>query len=267
MVNFENGMVVAQFFGNYGMLEIYVGIFSGLFLYLSSLAVIFVSLGYGKVMKDRVHLIGDSIGPGGIKLAERGIPGWQFVSAGIFFTGLVGIGEVMKHLLDVPILFNFLDYLTLISPPAALYFFYIGIKKHLQKEIGGVILKKIIITTLILFDLVGGLAVSAEYYGADIKNFFLYLILVPVLIFSAIVFRAAFRAYEKYLLFIPAVSAMVLSTALLALVTFAVQLSVIFEYAGVFIIVQGVKDILLSVTATSILAYGGGIRMMKIRRM
>ena len=267
MVSFENDVLVPQFLGNYGMHEIYVNALAGLFLYAASLAVIVISLGYGRVMKDRVQLIGDSIGPGGTKLAERGMPGWQYISAGILYTGITGLAGAMKLLFENPVQIMFFDYLTMLSPPFALYFFYVGINQHLRKEIKGVFLKNIILITILLYDLVGVLTLLAVTYGPAVKNFSLYFIIVPVFILSIIVFRTAFQAYEKYLLFMPTVSAMVLSTSLLALVTFASELSVVFGYAGVYIFAQGVKDILICVTATSILAYGGVIRTMKIRKM
>lgn len=267
MANFENGMLVPQFLGNYGMHEIYVNVLSGLFLYVASLTVIVVSLGYGRVMKDRVHLIGDSIGPGGIRLAERGTPGWQYISAGILYTGITGLAGVMKLLFENSIQIVFFDYLTMLSPPFAMYFFYVGIKQHLRKEIKGVFLKNIILITILLYDLIGVLTLSTVTYGPDVKDFFLYFIIVPVFILSIIVFKTAFRAYEKYLLFMPTVSAMVLSTSLLALVTFAGELSVVFGYADGYILAQGVKDILICVTATSIIAYGGAIWTLKKKRM
>lgn len=267
MVSFEDGVLGSQLFGNYGMFEIYVEILSGLFLYAASLAVIVVSLGYGRVMKDRVHLIGDSIGPGGVKLSERGTPGWQYISAGLVYTGITGLAGTLKLIFDHPMQIIFFDYLKLLSPPIALYFFYMGIKQHLRKEIKGIFLKNIILITILLYDLVGVLTLAAVTYGPELKNFFLYFIFVPVFILSIIVFKTAFQAYEKYLLFMPTVSAMVLSTSLLALVTLAGELSIVFGYAGVFIISQGVKDILVSVTATSILAYGGVIRTLRKKKM
>ncbi|MBU2559589.1 hypothetical protein KKA03_01685 [archaeon] len=274
MVNFENGMLAAQLQGNFGMHEIYISILAGLFLYVSSLVVIVVSLGYGRVMKDRVALIGDSIGPGGVKLAERGIPGWQYISAGLVYTGITGLAGTLKLLFVHPLQLIFFDYLTLLSPPIALYFFYAGIKQHLRKEVKGVFLKNIILITVLLYDLVGVLTILSEsylqdlaFYATDVRTLFLYFIILPILILSAITFKTAFKAYEKYLLFMPTVSAMVISTSLLALVTLAGELSITSGYAGIYIIAQGVKDILICVTATSILAYGGAVRMMKIRKM
>jgi hypothetical protein len=274
MVNFENGMLEVQLLGNFGMHEIYVNVLSGLFLYVASLVVIVVSLGYGRVMKDRVHLIGDSIGPGGIKLAERGTPGWQYISAGLVYTGITGISGGLKLIFTHPLQIIFFDYLALLSPPIALYFFYAGIKQHLRKEVKGIFLKNIILITVLLYDLVGGLTIFSEsylqdiaFYATDIRTLFLYFIILPVLILSAITFKTAFQAYEKYLLFMPTVSAMVLSTSLLALITLAGELSIASGYAEIYILAQGVEDILICVTATSILAYGGAVRMMKIRKM
>jgi hypothetical protein len=54
MVNFGNGTLENQFFGNYGMLEIYVNVLAGLFLLVSSLATITVSLSYGRSIKNEI---------------------------------------------------------------------------------------------------------------------------------------------------------------------------------------------------------------------
>ena len=260
-------MLESQLLGNYGMLEVYVELLAGGFLFFASLAAILMSLSYGRVMRDRVHLIGDSIGPGGVKLAERGVPGWQYISTGIFFTGLIGVGEVMEHFFEAPVAIIFYNYLTIMSPPAALYFFYIGIKKHLSKELEGAVMVRFLLVGIIFYIIVGGLSLATEYYSAEIKKFYLYFIVLPILIFSAVVFKTAFQAYEKYLLFMPTVSAMVLSTTFLALFTLASELSIVLGYPTIYILSQAIKDILVCVAGTSILAYGGAIRMMKIRRM
>jgi hypothetical protein len=135
------------------------------------------------------------------------------------------------------------------------------------KELIGLVWVRFVLVMVMFYIAVGGLTLATELYSADLMNLFMYFIFVPVLIFSAIVFKTAFRAYEKYLLFMPTVSAMVLSTALLALVTLAGHLGILFGYGFAYILAQGVKDVLISVTATSILAYGGAVRMLRKQRI
>jgi hypothetical protein len=267
MVNFEDGVLAAQFFGNYGMVEIYVNILAGMFLLASSLAAIAMTISYGMGLKSEVRLIGSSIGPGGIKMAERGLPGWQYISMGVLYVGLIGFGELMEHLFKSPITIYFYDYLTMLSPPVALYFFYLGIKKHVEKEIVVFYLVRFILVNVVFYIVCGGLSLATMAYGDALRNFFLYFIVIPVLILSVIVFRTAWSAYEKYLVFMPTVSAMVLATAFLALVTLVAQLSVVFGYGDFYIVGQTLIDILMCVTGTSIFAYGGAVRMIRKQRI
>jgi hypothetical protein len=153
------------------------------------------------------------------------------------------------------------------SPPVALYFFYIGIKKHVSKELEGLVIVRFILVSVIFYIVVGVLTLATVYYSSNLRNFYLSFILVPVLILSGVVFKTAFQAYEKYLLFMPTVSSMVLSTSMLALVTLASELIIIFGYGDAYVFIQGIKDILICVTATSILAYGGAVRMIGKQRI
>lgn len=267
MVNIESGVLTGQFFGNYGMVEIYVNILAGLFLFVASLAAVTMNLSYARRLSGELRLIGSSIGPGGIKMAERGLPGWQYISVGVLFSGLIGFGEVMGLFFNAPIAIIFYRYLTVMAPPVSLYFFYIGIKKHVKKEMVGFVPVRFVLLGLIFYITVGGLSLVTQYYSASLQKFFMYLIFLPVLIFSGIVFKTAWQAYERYLLFMPTVSSVVLATATLALVTLIGQISIALGYGFVYILSQAVKDILICVTATSIVAYGGAVRMLKKQRI
>ena len=267
MVDFEEGVLVGQFFGNYGMLEIYVNVLAGVFLLFASLAAIILTISYGRSLRSEIRLIGSSVGPGGIKMAERGLPGWQYISMGVLYTGLIGFGEIMEHAFTSPIAIIFYNYMTMLSPPIALYFYYIGIKKHIGKEVIVFPLVRFILINILFYILVGLLSLATEIYAETLRNFFVFFIVVPIIILSVIAFREAWRVYEKYLLFIPTVSAMVLSTSVLALSILAGELSFILGLGDIHILMQGVTDVNIIVAGTSILAYGGAVRVIKINRI
>jgi hypothetical protein len=214
-----------------------------------------------------VRLIGSSIGPGGIKMAERGLPGWQYISMGVLYTGLVGFGEVMEHAFTSPIAIMFYNYMTMLSPPIALYFYYIGIKKHIGKEVIVFPLVRFITVNVLFYILVGVMALATETYQEAVRNFFVFFLVIPIIALSVIAFKEAWQVYEKYLLYIPSVSAMVLSTAVMALSILAGELSFIFGYGGAYIWMQGITDVNIIVAGTSTLTFGGAVRMIKINRI
>jgi hypothetical protein len=264
MVDFENGVLVNQLVGNYGMSEVYVEVFSGALLFLSSLVGIIVShFIFGRDILHRGYLVRSLVISRryeGIKFTEPGLLGWQSVSAAIVFTGLTGLGYSMKHMYDSATLVNFFHGLTIVSPPTALYFYQMGIEKHVRREYEGRILPKVV-WGIVLFTLtIGMLSLLSEFYS-DVSEIFLLFILTPIFIYAFFVMGVAVRAYGKHLMFIPVVSAMTILTALLTLSILAEQLSLIIGNINLFFIAQSSKDILMSMTAASILIYSITMRV------
>ena len=264
MVDFENGVLVNQLVGNYGMSEIYVEIFSGTLLFLSSLVGIIVSrFIFGRDILHRGYLIRSLIISrryDGIKFTEPGLLGWQSVSAAMVFSGLTGLGYSMKHLYDSTTLVNFFHSLTIVSPPIALYFYHMGIEKHVKREYERRVLPKVIWGVVLFMLVVSMFSLLSKFYS-DVAEIFLFFILVPILIYAFFVMGVAVKAYGKHLMFIPIVSAMAMLTAFLTLAILAGQFAQIIGNVTLFLIAQSAKDALISMTAASILIYSVTMRV------
>jgi hypothetical protein len=264
MVDFENGVLIGQLAGHYGMSEIYVEIFSGTVLFLSCLVGVVVShFTFGRDVLHRGYLIRSLVISRkyeGIKFTEPGLLGWQSVSAAILYSGLTGLGYSMKHIYDSIILVNFFQGLTIVSPPIALYFYHMGIKKHVKREYDKVILPNVVGGTVLFIFVVGMLSLLSEFYN-NVAEIFFFFILLPILFYTFFVMGVALKAYGKHLLFIPTVSAMAILTALLTLTILAGQFSIAIGNVNLFLIAQSTKDVLISMTAASILIYSVTMRV------
>lgn len=264
MVEFENGVLVNQLVGNYGMSGVYVEIFSGVLLFLSCItSIIIAHATFGRDVLQRGFLISSLVISRryeGIKMTEPGLLGWQTISAAMFYTGLIGLGESLKHLFENPLVVNFFHTLTIFAPPVALYFFYIGIKKHINREYDTVILPIVFWGTVAFLYAVAVIAIFASYYEGIVEVIF-YLALLPVLILAGILMGMALRSYSKHIIFIPAASMMAIMTALLVISMLIEKMSIIYRVGDVYVVSQVAKDILLSMTAASVLIYTGATQV------
>ncbi len=112
MVQFGvQGQFVGQLAGHYGLNEIYAHIYASMFLFNMSLIAIAMLYYYYRSSIIKIQGI------------------WN----GIFYTGLIGLGETLEHFSGVTIGSMF-HYLHLISAPIALLFYYQGIKEIFEKK-------------------------------------------------------------------------------------------------------------------------------------
>ncbi|MBU2559588.1 hypothetical protein KKA03_01680 [archaeon] len=249
---------------SYGMSEIYVEIFSGTLLFLSSLAGLIIShFIFGRDILHRGYLVRSLVISSrydGIKFTEPGLLGWQSVSAAIVFSGLTGLGYSMKHLSDGATMVNFFHSLTVVSPAIALYFYHMGIEKHVRREYERRVLPKIIWGVVLFMLVVSMFSLLSKFYN-DVAEIFLFFILVPIMIYAFFVIGVAIKAYGKHLIFVPTVSAMTILTAFLTLAILAGQFAQIIGNATLFLIAQSAKDAFISMTAASILIYSITMRV------
>jgi hypothetical protein len=264
MVEFENGTLVNQIVGNYGMSEVYVETFSGALLFLSCVASITIAHStFGRDILHRGFLIRSLIISRryeGIKMTEPGLLGWQTISAAILYTGLIGLGESMRHLFENPLMVNFFQVISILAAPIALHFFYLGIRKHIKREYDTVILPLIVWGTVAFLYAAAVLAIFASYYEGIIEVFF-YLALFPVLALAGLLMGMAFKSYSKHVVFIPGASMMGMMTALLVISMLIERMSIMYRAGDIYIVAQVAKDILLSMTAASVLIYTGATQV------
>lgn len=258
MVNFENGVLIGQIAGNHGMSGVYVEIFASVLLFLICLAsVIFAHFTFGRDVLQRGFLIRSLIISRryeGIKLSEPGLLGWQTMSVAILYIGFMGLGEAMEHLFLSSILVNFFRSLTLISPPIALYFIYLSIRKHVNREYETVILPTAIWGTAGFLYVVGILAILAEY-DPYLMGVFFYFTLIPVLLLAGFVWGMAVKSYAKHILFIPTASSMAFLTTILVIFMLVERTSITIGNADIYVLANSGKDVLLAMTAASVLIY------------
>ncbi len=113
MVQFgPQGLFTGQLSGHYGLLEIYSHIYVSTFLFIMSLVSIAMLYYYYRSSIVKVQGI------------------WN----GIFYTGLIGLGEVLEHFFTDVTIGSMFHYLHLISAPNELLFYYNGIKEIFEKK-------------------------------------------------------------------------------------------------------------------------------------
>jgi hypothetical protein len=176
------------------------------------------------------------------------------MSVAILYTGFIGLGEAMEHLLLSPILVNFFHSLTIISPSIALYFIYLSIRKHVNREYETVILPKAVWGTAGFIYVVGILAILAEY-DTYIMEIFFYFTLIPSLILAGFVWGIAVKSYAKHILFIPTASSMAFLTSILVIFMLIVRISITTGNADIYVLANSGKCTLLAMTAASVLIY------------
>ncbi len=108
MVSFDlNGRLIDQVTGHHGLLEIYAHIYASLFLFLVSLVSIFMLYYYFR----------------------SSIFKYQSLLNGIFFTGLIGLGETLEHVFLDPFTGSMFHYLHLLAAPVALIFYFFSLRE------------------------------------------------------------------------------------------------------------------------------------------
>lgn len=106
------GQFIGQMAGHYGLNEIYAHIYASMFLFTMSLIAIAMLFYYYRSSIIKVQGI------------------WN----GIFYTGLIGLGEALEHFFSNITIGSMFHYLHLISAPIALIFYYMGIKEIFEKK-------------------------------------------------------------------------------------------------------------------------------------
>lgn len=251
VVEFQGNALIEQFTGHYGLLEQYVHQTAGLFLFLSSLmgiAVILLRCGAYRV-------------------------GWPSIMAGLFSTGLIGLGEFAEHFFEVgggfrlfysPSGHDFFHYLHMIGAPVALFFLYIGIKEYIvsgTREAEFMQVKKILMILAASFLLAGILAAQAEApWDEKIEGSFIIITILPTIVIALTLLNVTKKAVGEYGLMMISVSMMISAIAVSAtLLSFTILIgrqADIWGLASLYIASHVAQDVLHAVTGTLILGFG-----------
>lgn len=125
---------------------------------------------------------------------------------------------------------------------------------------------KVILAMLVTFLISGVLSIlSMSSYGAFVERYFLSFIIAPMLLFYSIMFKTIWELYDDIPLFVPMVYAMVAFTTLASFFTLLGRFAHFFHYFEIYVIVNTLKDLSITVIATGIFMYSVGVRLMKIQ--
>lgn len=229
----EHKILIDQYQGHYGLQEIYVHYYAGIFLFTASmLCIIFI---YRNSWESR---------------SGHSIP------AGIFLTGLIGFGEVAEHFTTTPFGHDFYHYLHLVSGSLAVFFLFIGLKGHIGN-------KNKLSFSLVLGMMTIGLLVSAGAasqsnmpWDMEIEIPFLILTALPAFAISIIILFIEYKKiFKNPSLFVLLISLIGASATIL---TLDIIIGRIFDITGMasgYTITHAIQDVLHATTGAFILAF------------
>jgi len=240
MVALQGKIVEEQFFGHYGMPEIYVHYMAGLLLFFVSIAAVVV---IKRTLKDTgFH-----------------IPGLML---GIITTGFIGLGEVFEHFYKDPFIVGFFHYLHLISGLAALLFFYYGIKEFAQQCSYG---KAEFISSEVQIGVTAGVltipfllsSVITTPVASAVELGFIIIILLPILLFSFLIVKEALNMRKAMIVLYPLAAAM--QVAIINFVILFGRIADIKNIAWLYIVTHAFQDVLLSGLTAIVMFFTFGI--------
>ncbi len=233
----EHKMLIDQYQGHYGLQEIYVHYYAGIFLFIASI----------------VYLI----------TFRKNKSGYS-MPAGIFLTGLIGLGEVAEHLTTTPFGHDFYHYLHLVSGSLAVFFLFTGLKEHIENKIKlslSLILGMIALGILVS---IGAASRSNTPWDMEIEIPFLIFTALPAFIISIIIlfieYKKIFKKPSSFVLLLSLIGAGV------TILTLDIIIGRIFDIAGLasgYIITHALQDVLHAITGAFILTFGFSSRCTK----
>jgi len=177
------GQFVGQLTGHYGLNEIYAHIFASMFLFTMSLIAIAMLFYYYRSSIIKVHGI------------------WN----GIFYTGLIGLGEALEHSFSNITIGSMFHYLHLISAPIALLFYYVGIKEIFGKKDKKFSVNQVVFLNFLFFGIVLVSVVILSQFSHTIWDFhveepFIILTAIPTMVLVGMVIEKSKVITESTLL-------------------------------------------------------------------
>jgi hypothetical protein len=228
----ESGVIQGQLSGHYNMLEIYTHLYASFFLFVASLIAIVII--FFTFRKSVYH--------------------WPAILAGLFYTGLIGLGEGVEHFpfLD-PFIQSMGHYLHLFSAPLAVYTLYIALtdtKTLCRLSPGEAKIHSIKKGLLVFIAVVVGVVIMAYLsktpWNRRIEGPFLVAILIPTLYYlGPLIYESRHFAMCYEMLFMPLLSIIV---ALLTLDIFIGRIVDILGIANLYILAHSFQDIFLTLT-------------------
>lgn len=239
--NPDNTALVDQFVGreghgHYGLDELYATTYAGILLFIA--CIMSVKILYRRFGKSRFT--------------------WKPVIAGIFITGLMGLGEAVEHKLDT-LGHEFFHYILLIGGLLAMYFLYIGTQEYrMQYKQGGKPMTPKSIAGLIIILPMFALALALntiEPYDARVELPFIYLTAVPTLFLAAMTILESYRQKDENKVLMGFLATLAGTVTGLAVIILLARIGDISNNAFLFVFGQSMQVIYMSDTAMLILVF------------
>lgn len=228
----EQKMLLNEYQGHYGLQEIYVHYFASGFLFVASIiCLIFI---FKKLRAEKSY---------------------HPIPAAIFLTGLIGFGELAEHFATTPFGHDFYHYLHLVSGSLAVFFLFIGLKKHIENKNNPLLLVPGMIVIGFLVS-VGAASRSDIPWDMKIEVPFLLFTAIPAFAISIIILCVAYKKiFTKPSSFVLLLSLIGASTTILTLDIIAGRIFDIIGLASGYIITHAFQDVFHATTGTFILAF------------
>ncbi|MFQ6136403.1 MAG: hypothetical protein ACE5PM_04395 [Candidatus Hydrothermarchaeales archaeon] len=226
-----------QIAGHYGLLEIYAHIYASLFLFLMSLVSISLLYYYYRSSIFRM----------------------QGVLNGIFYTGLIGVGEAFEHLFASITIGSIFHYLHLISAPIALIFYYLGIVEIFERDIkegeeGRYVDFKISLSVFLVI----GIAImilsrfSRAIWDFRVEEPFIMVTVIPTLVIVWILLKKSEVITESTIL-LASLRIVSVGVCILTLTILIGRQADIYRWANVYIIAHQLQNIFHIIIGTALL--------------
>jgi hypothetical protein len=237
MVSFDiNGQLADQITGHHGLLEIYSHLYSGLFLFIVSLISLGVLYFYFR----------------------SSIFKYQSLLNGIFYTSLIGLGEILEHLTPDPTVGSLFHYLHLLAAPIALVFYLLSLgetfdrtpqkssKMDTKKSIAVFFLFFFIITVLSSF--------SDATWDVEIEVPFVLLTTLPTLVLVGVVLEKS-KVISENTVALMSFRVMLLGVSFLTISILAGRYGDFAGRAEVYIVFHEIQNISHVITGTALFIF------------
>lgn len=248
----DNLVLVKQLSGHYGLMEMYVHIYSAMFLFIACIVSIFILYEQFK---------GSSFT-------------WRPIMAGIFVTGMLGFSDAIDHLFAVYVSsgfialagHNFFHFMHVLGGPIAIFFFYKGTKEYsMQFREGGLPMSKSTIILLLLFLPLLALLVtisSIDIFEVDLSTMTVFVVTVITLILAAFTIRESYRQWEVQSFLMGFISMLAVSVTLLIVTILASMNSDVMGNAYLYALSHSLKDIFHVITAALLVLFTVSMHVM-----
>lgn len=241
----DNLILVNQLSGHHGLLEMYVHLYAGMFLFIASIVSVYVLYGQFK---------GSTFT-------------WRPVMAGIFVAGMIGFSESIDHLFAVYSSsglialagHNFFHFMHVLGGPIAIFFFYQGTKEYSMqfREGGSPMSKPAIITLLSVLPLLSLVTtiLTLKVFEIDIAGTTLFIVSIAALVLAGFTLLESYRQWEMQSFLVGYLSLLAVSVTLLFITILLSLNSALLGNAYLYALSYSLQDIFHAVTASLIVLF------------